>query len=242
MPKLERSLKRLAKDLGDNNAQAIARWGVQTCRELAKSTQAFGDKKTRQVQEGAITSDAYNVLLVVDSLRSTGKGYRVENKGKFYTVSGRKVLKSPDEVHDWIELNRTRRRGRTARLPVEERRVVVRSVFKAGMKKRLALAGLAKGGWIGAGQDIAAAQKGTDRINIGKNFLGYAQKHSAFGKSTHPQPGWSPSAKLTNKASHVSSNHVLKSSHIESAVQWGLRKTITWYQSALRRQNQKQKV
>jgi hypothetical protein len=228
MPKLERSLKRLAKDLGDNNAQAIARWGVQTCRELAKSTQAFGDKKTRQVQEGAITSDAYNVLLVVDSLRSTGKGYRVENKGKFYTVSGRKVLKSPDEVHDWIELNRTRRRGRTARLPVEERRVVVRSVFKAGMKKRLALAGLAKGGWIGAGQDIAAAQKGTDRINI--------------GKSTHPQPGWSPSAILTNKASHVSSNHVLKSSHIESAVQWGLRKTLSWYRAALRRQNQKQKL
>jgi hypothetical protein len=225
MPKLERSLKRLAKDLGDTNAQAIARWGVQTCRELAGSTQAFGKTTaSKKKQWNSIEAGARTILNIVPSL----------GKKKV------RVLRTVSEASAYIDSKRTRR-GRTRPVPIHHRPFITEKLFADTLKSRRLQAGIAKGGWLGAGQDIATAQKGADRINIGKNFLGYAQKHSAFGKSTHPVAGWSPSAKLTNKASHVASNHVLKSSHIESAVQWGLRKTLTWYRSALRRQNQKQK-
>jgi hypothetical protein len=225
MPKLERSLKRFAKDLGDNNAQAIARWGVQTCRELAGSTQVFGrNTAAKKKQQNSIEAGCRTIFHVLPS------------------VGGRKVrvMHSVGEISGFIDANRTRR-GRTRSIPHHLRPFIPERLFKAAIKDRQARAGIAKGGWLGAGQDIASAQKGASRINIGKNFLGYAQKHNRFGKSTHPTAGWNPSAKLTNKAAHVASSHVLKDSHINSAVQWGLKKTITWYRSALRRQNQKQK-
>jgi len=42
MPKLIKSLEKAAANLGETNQTAVARWGVQTCRALAVSTQAFG--------------------------------------------------------------------------------------------------------------------------------------------------------------------------------------------------------
>lgn len=239
--RLERSLKRFAKDFGDTNAQAIARWGVQTCRELAAATQVWGRSKTRGIQEGAIFGDSLNVLLVVDRLTSTGKGYRADNQGKTYYASRDKVLLDAQSVNDWIELNRTRRRGRTAVLPVQERKVCAANIHRKAMRVRYKNAGIAKGGWIGAGKDIARAQKGTDRINIGKNFLGYAHKHSRFGRSTHPRDGWNPFAFLTNTAAHVSSRHVLSPREADKAMTWGIRKTTNWYRQALKKQDQKQK-
>jgi hypothetical protein len=226
IPKLERSLKRFAKDLGDNNSQAIARWGVQTCRELAGSTQVFGKTTAaKNKQWNSIEAGARTILNIVPTLG--GKKVR--------------VLRTVSEASAYIDSKRGKR-GRTRSVPIHQRPFITEKLFADTLKARRIKAGIAKGGWLGAGQDIASAQKGSARINIGKNFLGYAQKHSSFGKSTHPLPGWSPSAKLTNKASHVASNHVLKSAHITSAVQWGLRKTLSWYRAALRRQNQKQKA
>jgi hypothetical protein len=99
-PQLEKSLKKFAKLFGETSAQAVVRWSVQTCRELAMETQAWGKVQTKKKQEGAILADAYNVLLVVDTLKSTGKGYRVTNQGKSYSVAASKVLKSPGEISD----------------------------------------------------------------------------------------------------------------------------------------------
>ena len=232
-PHLEKSLKKFAKQFGESSAQAVVRWSVQTCRELAMETQAWGKRETKKKQEGAILADAYNVMLVVDSLTRTGKGYRATSQGKSYYVSAIKVITSPGEVGDWIEIHRTRRRGRTARIPIEERKVVDRKTFKKGMKERIARAGMAKGAWLGAGQVIARAQTGQERIAIGKNFLGYAQKHSAMGAAKKPREGWKPVAGLTNKAAHSASRHVLSDSGIRRAVEFGLKKTVKWYQETL---------
>jgi len=241
-PKLEKSLRKFAKDFGETNAQALVRWSVQACRELAFETQAWGNKQTRQKQEGAIISDAYFVMLVVDKLTATRKGYRVENQGGTYHVRKDQVCLDAGEVNDWIEVNRTRRRGRTAHLPVTARKVCDRKVFKDAIRLRSIKAGMAKGGWLGAGQDIAKAQTGQDRINIGKNYLGYAQKHARFGSAKKPRGGWKPFCEISNRVAHSGDKNVLTAAAPARAFSWSLKKTVKWYASALRRQNQKTKT
>jgi hypothetical protein len=234
MPKLERSLKRYAADFGDTTAQAVIRWSIQTCRELARETQAWGEKGVKAKQDGAIISDAYNVLLVVDSMVRVGKTYKVTNQGKTYYVSSDKVLSSADQVNWWIDLNRTRRRARTAKLPVEERRVCTAKIFKKAMIARKKASLMAKGGWIGAGNDIAKSQKGAGRMNIGVGFIKAAQKHSSFGEAVAPQSGWSPKSKLTNRVKHSGQRHVLAGGAFDKASGFGLKKTISWYSHALK--------
>lgn len=236
-PQLEKSLKKYAKEFGETSAQAVVRWSVQTCRELAMETQAWGKKETKKIQEGAILADAYNVLLVVDSLRITGKTAKVSNQGSTYTVPASMVIQSPTEISDWIEIHRTRRRGRTARIPIEQRKVVTRAKFKKGMKERMARAGMAKGAWLGAGQVIAQAQTGQYKINIGKNFLGYTQKHMGRGTATKPKNGWKPICGLTNKTAHSASSHILSGSGIRRSVDFGLKKAVKWYATAINSKN-----
>ena len=225
LPRMERSLKRFARDFGDNNAQAIARWGVQTCRELAGSSQVFGKTaKAKTQQWNSIEAGMNTIINIIDR-----PGRR--------TV---RLLTSVAEVSGWIDSNRGKR-GRTRSVPIEQRPFVTAALVRRTLLARRKRAGIAKGGWLGAGQDIAQAQKGTDRISIGKNFLGYAQKHSKYGNATRPREGWSSFALLSNRAGHSASSHVLKRSHAQSAIDWGLKKTITWYRSALKRQDRKQK-
>lgn len=235
-PKLERSLKKLAKDFGDTNAQAVARWGVSTCRDLAKQTQVWGDKsKTEtdavtgkktsrgplQRQQGAIIMDALFVI------RVTNDQYPPKKKKA-------DRLTSVEAVMDWIEINRTRRRARTAHLPLSEKKECDERIFAKAMKIRGKLAGIAKGGWIGAGQHIARTQVGTDRISIGKNYLGYAHKHARLGHGRLERGLLKPSAFLTNAARHVPSSHVLSKGAFASASKWGLVKTLTWYRRAMK--------
>jgi hypothetical protein len=239
-PKLEASLKRAAKAFGETSAQSVVRWGVSVCRDLAVQTQAFGSnrfggkgKKSRPsqsgsgnnhvdtsfakgLQEGAIVSDAFNVIMIVPAVGPKNK----------------KGLRTPGEVNDWIEMNRTRRRARTAKLAIEDRKVCTEAVFKAAMKIRFKNAGMAKGGWLGAGMVIARMQSGTERINIGKNFLSYAQKHSNYGTAKPPMNGYSPTAEMFNRVRHSGARTVLSDKAKNAAIEWGLRKTLTWYKKA----------
>lgn len=245
MKKLEASLQRYAKRFGDTTAQAVTRWGVGTCRQLSMETQAVKkDGKTPyQIQRLAIIFDAYNVLMVVDSLKKnkTGSGYTATNQGKSYFVSSKKVLLSESQIRWWIEIHRTKRRARTAELDKKDRKIVAKTLFNKAIKKRTEAAGMAKGGWIGAGNDIGKAQKGQGSFTIGAGFMKYAQKHSKYGSATIPKEGWSPSTKLTNKVPHVSSTNVLAADGFKKASAWGLRKTIRWYSEALRAIRQKSK-
>lgn len=224
-PRLERSLKRFAKDFGDTTAQAICRWGVQTCRELAGSTQAFGkSSEAKKKQWNSIEAGMNSVLSIVP------KSERRSSR----------LMSSPSEVHAWID-SQQNSKGRTKKLPIEQRAFVTADLFQNVLKERQKLAGMAKGGWLGAGQQIATAQRGTDRINIGKNFLGYAQKHGRFGSARKPVAGWKPTAEITNRVRHSADSGVLSPAQSKQAIEWGLKKTITWYRAALRRQNQQQK-
>ena len=239
MPKLERSVKKYAKFLGETTAQAVIRWSIQACREMARETQVWGQAGTRKKQLGSIEKGILTTVLVVESLRSVGRTYRATNQGKVYHVPADKVLADASAVNQWVESHRTGSHGYTRKLPVEERRVCTQQVFKAAMKQRAMSAGMAKGGWIGAGNDIAKKQKGAEKMTIGVNFLKYAQKHSGFGSSIAPQSGFFPKSKLTNKVRHSGDRHVLAGGAFEKASAFGLKKTIAWYRKTLKAQDKK---
>lgn len=219
VPKLMKSLRGAAKAFGESTQQALVRWSIQTCRELAVETQAWGRSKTLVKQKGAIIADAYNVLAVRD------QGQRMTKSRTLHTAA---------EVNEWIEINRTRRRGRTAKLSRFEKKDVTRKVFKAAMTERYKRAGMAKGGWIGAGKRIAARQTGQERINIGKNFLSYAHKHDGLGAARLSLNPFKPLSFLTNKASHIASRHVLRPQAYRQSAISALRPTIKQYRKMLR--------
>ena len=235
-PKLERSLKTYAKAFGDTNAQAIARWGVQTCREMAFETAVFGKSKmgakgkqgamtwAKGKQEGAMVADALKVILIVPTIGKNRKG-----------------LSSPEAVNSWIDSKRTRKNKRTVTLPISERRICTEAVFKKAMKTRFKKAYIAKGGWLGAGMILSGFQTGAEKITIGKNFMSFAQKHSHFGRATKPQSSFTPSSQISNTAKHTASSWVVKAGATTKAINFGLNKTVKWYQSALRAQDKKQK-
>ena len=235
MPKLEMSLKKASKAFGDSTQQAVARWSVQCGRELAGSTQVYGKTGTRQKQNFAIEADARRVIFPVDSISpsKTGRSVRYKWQGKSGNWSQARWLKDESAVHDWIEQNRTRRRGRTAKLPFSELAICDKAIFAKALKTRFARSGMAKGGWIGAGKEAAKFQKGAQKITIGKNFLSYAHKHGGNGHARlRGGAVFQPIADLENRAPHVSSPHVLSKSEIGKAVGFGLRETLKWYRHA----------
>lgn len=220
MGELKRSLDSASRRFGDTTRQAVARWGVQTARELAVETRIFGKaaSKTRKPQQEHI---ALGVNAAV---------YAVSARDFKRTAKDRR-LSSPGEIDAWIERNR-RSRGHVRKLRPAEKKVAKKSDVNKVIRARKKHAGMAKGAWLGAGQKIAKAQTGANQIRIGKNFLGYAQKHSGLGAVRKKFGGFRPHADLVNKARHSGSRYVMKSSAVRRARLWGLRKTIKWYNRA----------
>jgi hypothetical protein len=56
MARLQRSLRSAALRFGESSKQAVIRWGVQTSREMAVETQAWGKSGTKKKQEKSTNS------------------------------------------------------------------------------------------------------------------------------------------------------------------------------------------
>lgn len=220
-PKLEKSLQNAAKNFGESSKQAVTRWGVQVCREMAVETQAWGKSGTKKKQEAAILSGARAVFHILDGEKNRRRLKKRKNE-----------LSTPEEINAWIDENRSDEDGRTRRLPPEERKEVTLPNLIKALRVRNAAAGMAKGGWLGAGMEIARAQTGQGRINIGKNFLGYAQKHSRKGNAQKPISPFRPVATLNNTMRHSGKSNVISNGATAKAIGFGLRKTIQWYRKA----------
>lgn len=235
MPKLIASLKKASKAYGDTNKTAIARWGVQTCRELAVSTQAFGKGGARRKQVNAITAGVNSVIASVPDKQFremlSGKITRAKIRNRFVPITKERLLADHDQCMAWIDGQRDQK-GRTPILDQFKIGIAPQSVVKKVIRARSALAGIAKGAWLGAGVDIARRQKGANRITIGRNFLGYAQKHSDLGDAKATADPFNPIAFLRNRSKHSGSSHVLSENQKAKAVGFGLKKTLTWYRKA----------
>ena len=220
MIRLQSSLRRASRNFGETTKQAVVRWGVQTAREMAVETQVWGKTKTKKKQEGAIFAGVLGVL------------YIIERPRRSRTPRSRELV-SPDEINSWIDENRNAK-GRTRNLPIEQKKEVTEANLKKALRIRNQLAGMAKGGFLGAGQEIARAQTGTNRISIGRNFLGYAQKHARFGSARRPTNAFRPVVSLINTVRHTSDNDVVAPTAERKAASFGLTKTLQWYRKAAR--------
>lgn len=211
---LEKNLKKASKVFGDSTAQSTFRWGVQIARDLSGATQAFGrGKKAQEVQILAIWNDALKVINRV--------------------ADGKKAsLTNPQMAISWIDQNRTKKGKRTRLLPDSAKKSATETVLREAVKIKSARAGMAKGAWIGAGMDIAKRQEGMQKISIGKNFLGYAQKYSSLGNTSVKKKIFDCNAILNNDTKQSASGYVLRDNQKQKAVKTGLQKTIKWYEKA----------
>jgi hypothetical protein len=216
MRKLDRSIKNYSKKFGDSTAQATIRMAVSTARELAKYSQPFGS--SRKANLGAIRKDALNTVIV--------------EEGK--TPRGSTALKTPEEMIAWMDQNRIKKGRRVPKMDIRLRRRVSLRTFNKAVSIKMQRAGMAKGAWIGAGNRIASSQTGSGKITIGTNFMKYAQKHSGLGSAKPPSSGFKPFSQITNNSSYSSDPYVLRSSHIDAALNDGKKKALKWYQYALR--------
>jgi len=237
---LMRQINRRAKQFGESNQTAVARWGVATCRALIKDTQVWGTgAAARKKQEGAISKDANRAVFSVTKPHIIRKVKdksirRAFIKGEMIEFTPDRILTTPQEVIDFIDVNRTSRKTRVPKMSSSVKGIATADSVNEAIKIKAESAGKAKGGWVGGGMEIGRGQKEGSRITIGKNFAGYAHKHAHLGTGRIIKSVWSPSGILTNKVAHVSSEHVLKKKDIMGAVNQGGRRTRSWYNSALK--------
>jgi hypothetical protein len=134
---IARQMRALAKDFGESNESAICRWGVATCRDLTKRTQAWGDDtKAKEKQITAIKKDANKAVFVVDRKTyvngvASGKLSGLVINGELVTFTPDRILKTPQEVADFIDLNRTNRQGR---VPTMKRNMKQKAAGSAQVK------------------------------------------------------------------------------------------------------------
>lgn len=235
IPKLAASVKRAGKAFGDTSRTAIARVGVQVCRELAVSAQVFGKGGARKKQESAILSGIHGAIVEVSDKQFralvSGKQKMAKIRNRWVEVDKSRLLGDVETAMKWVDSHRDAK-GRAERMPQDTIGIAPKSIVAKVRRARFQRAGIAKGGFIGAGVAIARHQKGANRINIGKNFLGYAQKHAEMGNAQATGSMFRPIAKLINRSRHSGSGYVLPDAEKRKAIGFGFKKTIAWYKRA----------
>jgi hypothetical protein len=244
MMSLEKKIKKVGKAYGENQNQAVKRWGVQTCRDLAKYSQPFGSgaKKSKM----AMFKDANNVIFThkgTARASKTGKSMVYNsNSGGRAGVSNERYLRSEEEVLVWIERYRTAAHRRTVKLSPSQKAVCSEATFKRAINQKYrATAGMIKDGWLDAGEHIARRQKGKSPAKIGKSLYKYSRKSVTLGKSKQGARRMKHFGLLMNRLSYASSGYVLSPGNKKRAVRDGAINTLKWYKRAIFRENQKKK-
>ena len=236
---IARQMRALAKDFGESNESAIARWGVSTCRNLVQETQAWGnDTQAKKKQEDAIRKDVNRAVYSVTQKTyvngvASGKLSGLVINGSLVTFTPDRILKNKQEVLDFVNLNRTNRKNRVPTMKRNMKAIADAKSVNEAIAMKTKRAGIAKGGWIGAGKTIGARQRKGSRITIGKDVAGYAHKFQTGGTATLQRDVWNPIGKIINNVSYVSTDYVLKKSDAADAINTGGRMTIKWYESAM---------
>ena len=237
-----RKLKKTAKGFGESQKQAVKRWGVHTCRQLAKYTQPFGGSGSKLKR--AMFKDGSNVIFTHDkAAKKTGSGYKViSSNGKPFYVSADRYLNSVTDVTRWINQNRVSSKKRTRKLPIEQKKVCKNSVFRRAINQRYKqYGGMAKDGWLDAGEEMSKKQKGKNPEKVGKSLMKWARKPARYGGAKVSRNPVKSFGILNNKVAHVSTAHVLSNSNKSKAVRDGAMNTLKWYRKTIKAEAKKTK-
>lgn len=220
-------LRRLAKEFGDTNEQAIARLAVSCARNLAFETEPWGKKGTKAIQEASILQGIKKIVRIVtpakmEQLKRTRRAH---------------LIQSGQELNQHIESLRAEG-GLVPSIPHANLVRVTEATVKKCFTIRRKLAGMAKGGWLGAGIKAAQMQTGGDRIAIGKNYLGYTQKHAHFGSVFFRGGTMSTRyAILKNAVAHTGKRSVLPADKENRAKDQAVYNLERWYRIAIRKRS-----
>jgi hypothetical protein len=154
-------------------------------------------------------------------------------KGELVTFTPDRILKSPQAIVDFVDINRTNRKGRVPTLNRQVKGIASKPNIKKAVAMKVKRAGIAKGGWIGAGKAIGAKQRKGSRITIGKDVAQYAHKLKSGGTATMKRDTWNPIGKIINNVPYVSTDYVLKKSDAADAINEGGRFAIKEYEKAM---------
>jgi hypothetical protein len=243
MASLARQIKKSASKLGESQDQAVKRWGVQTCRDLAVFTQSFGKKAA--IQKMSMMADGRRVIFTHEGSAKPSK----TGKSMIYTHNGKKggapmdrYLKSEEEVMKWINQNRTGSHKRTVKMPPESRATCSEALFKRSInKKHRETSGMAKDGWLDAGDSISRGQKGKQPMRIGAGFMKWARKPAKLGVAKEGRRGFKSFGNLINKLPYVSTRYVLSGTNKNKAIRSGALKTLKWYRKTIKANAKKKK-
>ena len=249
--KLSRDIEKASKRFGHTTRQAVAALAVQLGRENAVSTQAYGGQSNKvrpkpenppkKAQMLAIQADMRNVVIPLVGIKKTRKTVvgmavdgKLRSKGKIISMPVSRFLSTPQDVIDWVEVRRTRRRGRTPKgTHISELACCSARTFKAALVIKNKKAGMAKGAWLGAADAAAAFAPGVKAT--GKNLLSYAKKHSHFGTAKKSGNDFNPTITLTNRLRYSSDKNVLSVSEIRKNYYWAAKKVLNEYKMAVRK-------
>jgi hypothetical protein len=238
-----RQIKKLAKAYGDSQDQAVKRWGVQTCRDLAKYTQIFGNSATQSKK--TLYKEALNVIYAHDGAAKpskTGRSMTFKNQGRKMSVSSKDYLRSESEVWRWIDQNRTAKHRHTRKLHNKQKKVCSLKVFKSTINLRhKMLSGRAKDGWLDAGEHIGRGQKGSGQVVIAANLMKFARKREALGSSVEGSRMFKSFGILKNHVSYSSKGRSLSNSQKRKALRDGMDNTYKWYKRVIAAENKKKK-
>ena len=234
--KLRVSLEKAAKRFGDSTKQATARLAVQTAREMAVSSQVYGKSGTKKKQDSAIEAGMRAVIVELEAVKINARTVSGlwTSQGKRVTWPLNRYLKTPDEVNRWVDKQRGRKGHTPKGTTTENLAATSKTIFRKALRMRKLKSGMAKGGQLGAAMAAVGFQKGGQRITIGKNFLGYAQKHMRKGRARQGGAQFNPNVTLTSSVAHGGSSYVLRQSEIRKNIGFAARKTLQWYRKAAR--------
>jgi hypothetical protein len=236
---LERQLMSMAKDFGESNEAAVCRWGVHTCRDLVKRTQAFGvGPDARAKQRDAIAKDINSAVFGVSKATyvngvASGKLSGLVINGELITFTPDRILKTPQEVIDFVDRNRTGRNGRVYQMARMRKGIAPIKAITSAIGIKLRRAGIAKGAWIGAGKVIASKQRKGSKITMGSGIAGYAVKFKDGGTAQLTRSQWNPIGKIINNVPYVSTEYVLKNRDAIKAINEGGQTMKSWYQAVM---------
>ena len=233
-PGFREKLQRLSRDFGDDADQATARLAVSMAREIAILTPPRG--KDKKAILGAIITDAWRVVMVIpgkffNHLTKTARPRINMGKGGWQAIRPSQLTRSDRDIYDHIESHRDGK-GRVREFKnrqVSMQLITTKPTMNKVLRRRRKLAGVAKGGFLGAGMAAARFQKGADRVSIGKNFMAWAQKHRNLGTARRIKAG---EIELRNSARN--SGALVGIGEADLAHERAWKNTERWYRRAIK--------
>ena len=247
-----KKLKKLAKNYGNTQDQAIKRWGVQASRELAKfsvpvarGSKQSGDKiSASSSAKVAMWKDASNVIIEHKGAakKSRGGSFIVNINGKNRYIKQSDYLADVASATRWINQHRTRSNKRTVKLPLYDRKYCSTKVLgQTILAKYRMYSGMVKDGWLDAGEKISKGPKGKGRVSISASYIKWSRKPEKYGTAKQKKGLVNSFGELISKVSHSKSKYVLDTSSKKLAIQVGLENTIKWYRKTIKAENKKKK-